>query len=38
MAMEFEEDPLDGNETFDLFDVKLHTLKKKHAEGAYENT
>jgi len=26
--MEFEIDPLDGSETFDLFDVELHTLKK----------
>jgi len=26
--MEFEIDPLDGNETFDFFDVELHTLKK----------
>jgi hypothetical protein len=28
VAMEFEIDPLDGSETFDLFDVELHTLKK----------
>jgi hypothetical protein len=26
--MEFEIDPLDGNETFDFFDVELQTLKK----------
>jgi len=26
--MEFEIDPLDGSEIFDLFDVELHTLKK----------
>jgi hypothetical protein len=26
--MEFEVDPLDGSETFDLFYVELHTLKK----------
>jgi len=27
--MEFEIDPFDGSETFDFFDVELHTLKKK---------
>jgi hypothetical protein len=26
--MEFEANPLDGSETFDLFDVELHTLNK----------
>jgi hypothetical protein len=28
VAMEAKADPLDGNETFDLFDVELHTLSK----------
>jgi hypothetical protein len=28
MVMEFEIDSLDGSETFDLFDVELHRLKK----------
>ncbi len=37
MVMEFETDPFDVNETFDLFDVELHTLKKKHVEGGCEN-
>jgi hypothetical protein len=27
MALEFEVDPLDGSETFDLFDVEFHILK-----------
>jgi hypothetical protein len=36
VAMEFEVDPFDGSETFDLFDVELHTLKKKHAVGGCE--
>jgi hypothetical protein len=26
--MEFEANSLDGSETFDLFDVELHTMKK----------
>jgi hypothetical protein len=37
MVMEFETDPFDVNETFDLFDVELHTLKKKHVEGGCES-
>jgi hypothetical protein len=28
VAMEVEANPLDGSETFDLFDVELHTLSK----------
>jgi hypothetical protein len=28
VVMEFEANPLDGSETFDLFDVELHMLNK----------
>ncbi len=37
IVMEFEINHLDLNETFDLFDVELHTLKKKHVEGGCES-